>query len=180
MTFTNMLSLIGVKAQIGNIVICRVFVYVMNYFLRSKVAPKMPFHNKAMLKNIFRLASPRTDAKRMICWRDNQNVSILSDFTPTLPSGIQCATFAEHRVRFALQSLAKHGILRAGNVAIVARIPICKISGGQSAAYGAIFLVRLRRALAKTCLALSALLNRDASRPVGFCAFPRAKFASPS
>lgn len=111
---------------------------MMNDFFRQKIAPQMPLHYKAVLKDVLEATCRMAVAGvRVAIRRNHKNISIRPYLSTALPSRRQFFALAVHRVFFAAPPLAVHWIIRTANVPVKRGIGGGKVRGGAGAAFRA-------------------------------------------
>lgn len=142
--------LIGEQGQVINRVIRFVAVNVMDNFFWIKEPAEMLLHYMAMLKNVTGAAlSGVSNRMGVILRRGDENISIFTYLSSTIPAGAKFAPSAIHSValsrHIALREkgavLGVHWVIFARHVSMIRRIGVGKITRRSCATVRAILLI---------------------------------------
>gem|GEM_PF-4922127 len=98
MMVVHVICLRGKQFQVAGIVVCWIFIFVVNHFSFKKKTPKLSFHHKSMLPYVSRSSSIRM--KRIIF----QNITIPIRYRMPIPILVNIGIYCSHTV-MAWQSL---------------------------------------------------------------------------
>ncbi len=141
MTGRDMFRLTSKQFQVFDSVVAWVFVKVVNYLSRFKIAPEMLFHDIAVFKNIFHPRLFNISRIWVVVRGHNQDISILSYFTAAGPARGFVLAAAVHRIIFSHSFDTVHRILVPRYVSMIGGVIVSKIRERA----GAVFRAELAR-----------------------------------
>jgi len=143
MRIRDMLCLVSEQLEVINAVIRRVTVYMVNNLAWFKIPTYVLLHYVTVFKDIFSTRWFDIRWVRMTIINYHHNISILTNFTTTVPLSRFVFGSTIHGIITSKPTNTIHRVIYATYVSMIGRIGVGKITGGYSTTNRTIFPVRI-------------------------------------